>query len=195
MGAAKKHVSKVGVQIVRPLSILGRVYWVFANIVWCSTSENYITEKLTLLKPNKDNPTGFLVKALKEDWTGSQTSTSPPAKVAEDTVAKRKEAEKQVKMLERHIEKLTKEKNEIEVSIIDSLLHNELILQKAYDTVLRDIRPFFKTHIAQILHLPIKEQYKGSVFIAQGINLKCIKFYPEKFAEVHVWERQIAELR
>ena len=161
----------------------------------CSTFEQYVLEKFAVLKQtkNKDNPTGFLVKALKEDWVSSQTLALPPAKVVEDTTAKRKEAEKQVKLLERHIEKLTKEKNGVEEGIINNLLENESALQAAYDTVLQGMGPFFKTHIAQILHLPVKEQYRGSVFIAQGINLEFIKSYPEKFIETHVWEEQIAD--
>ena len=161
----------------------------------CSSFENYVIEKLAVLKQtkNKGNPTGFLVKALKEDWLSSQTLALPPAKVVEDATAKRKDAEKQMKMLARHIEKLTKEKNEEEAGIINNLLENEPALQTAYDTVLQGMGPFLKTHIAQILHLPLKEQYKGSVFIAQGINLEFIKSYPEKFIETHVWEGQIAD--
>lgn len=162
----------------------------------CSTLENYYLEKLTLLQQakNKDNPTGFLIKALKEDWVSSQTPISQTTKAPEqDSIVKRKEAEKQIKILERHIEKLTKEKNAIDTKIIETLLQTEPVLQKAYDAALQGMGPFFKTHLSQILHLSIKDQYKNNIFIAQGINIELIKSYPEKFTETSILEVQIIE--
>ena len=162
----------------------------------CTTIENYYLEKLSLLKQtkNKDNPTGFLIKALKEDWANS-TVVQPiqPEQIAKtaETATQRKAAENQIKSLGLQIEGLTNEKNEIEQKIIGVLMQDEVVLQKAYDTVLEGMGPFFKSHLAQILHLPIKEQYYGSVFITQGINFELMKSYPENFSEAQAVEIQI----
>ena len=153
----------------------------------CSTIEDYYLEKLSLLKQtkNKDNPTGFLIKALKEDWINSAAVQTEQDKKTQEMAAQRKEAVKQIKILEHLIDKLTKEKNVIDSKIIEELIQDEAILQKAYNTVLDGMGPFFKSHLSQILHLSIIEQYNGSVFIAQGINLELMKSYPEKFSVAH----------
>ncbi len=163
----------------------------------CPTLADYYLEKLALLKhtKNKDNPTGFLIKALREDWSNSAVNqTEQPLKVQE-TAIQRKEVEKQVKILVHQVEKLTEEKNDITHKIIEDLILNEEILQKAYDTVLDGMGPFFKSHLSQILHLPMMEQYRGNVFITQGINLELIKSYPEKFSATHILEVEIGECR
>ena len=159
----------------------------------CTTLENYYLEKLALLKQtkNKDNPTGFLIKALKEDWANSTSVQAEQTTKGTETATQRKVAENQIKSLGLQIERLTNEKSEIEHRIIEVLMQDAVVLQKAHDTVLEGMGPFFKSHLAQILHLPIKEQYYGSVFITQGINLELIKSYPEKFSEAQTLETQI----
>jgi plasmid replication initiation protein len=148
----------------------------------CETIEKYYLEKLALLKQakNKDNPTGFLIKALKEDWGVNQTPSQPIK--ALETVSQRRDIEKQIKILEREIEKLNKEKNAINAKIIEKMICDEALLRKAYDSVIEGLGPFFKTHLLQITHLPILEQYNTNVFIKQGVNLELIKSYAYKFS-------------
>jgi plasmid replication initiation protein len=159
----------------------------------CNTIEDYYLEKLALLKQakNKDNPTGFLIKALKEDWGVTQTP-SQPIKIKE-TVSQRKDIEKQVKTLEREVEKLNKEKNAINAKIIENMICDEPLLRKAYDSVIEGLGPFFKTHLLQITHLPILEQYNSNVFIKQGVNVELIKSYTDKFAETMAFDTKIGE--
>jgi plasmid replication initiation protein len=158
----------------------------------CATLDDYYLEKLALVRQakNKDNPTGFFVKALKEDWVGNQVINIPITK-EKDTTAQRKEAAKQVKILERQIEKWLKDKNTITANIINTLIQDEAILRKAYDTAIEGMGPFFKTHLSQITHLPIVEQYKSNIFITQSINLEMIKSYPSKFSAIEQLDEQI----
>jgi plasmid replication initiation protein len=158
----------------------------------CSTLEVYYLEKLALLRQskNKENPTGFLIKALKEDWINSQAVLA--VKTLESS-AQRKEAEKRVKAIERQIEKLNKDRNLINIKVIEGLIKDEAVLRKAYDTVIQGLGPFFKTHLAQISHLPINEQYSDNIFITQSINSELMKTYHERFIDAQALDIQIAE--
>jgi plasmid replication initiation protein len=158
----------------------------------CSTIEGYYLEKLALLRQikNKDNPTGFLIKALKEDWINSQVLLQAKN---HETSAQRKEADKKVKLIERQIEKLNKDRNLINAKVIEDLIQDEVVLREAYDTVVGGLGPFFKTHLSQISHLPIKEQYNDNIFITQSINSELMKSYLDRFTEVRALDIQIAE--
>ena len=68
-------------------------------------------------------------------------------------------------------------------------------MRKAYDSVIDGLGPFFKTHLLQITHLPILEQYNTNVFIKQGVNLELIKSYADKFSETVVFDTKIEKLK
>jgi plasmid replication initiation protein len=163
----------------------------------CTTLEAFYLEKLSLLRQakNKDNPTGFLVKALKEDWIGNSTLSVTTVIKPKETTIQRKEAEKQIKMLERQIEKLLKDKNAITEKIIANLITDENILQTAYDTVIKGMGPFFKTHLLQITHLPTLEQYKNNIFVAQSIHTELVKCFPNKFSETVALDTQLGDFK
>ncbi len=178
--------------LVQGFDIIGDVTKRAAAQLRCSTLEVYYLEKLALLRQskNKDNPTGFLIKALKEDWVSTQVVL--PIKTSE-TTAQRKEAEKKIKAIERQIEKLSKDRNSINMKVIEELIQDEFILRKAYDIVIEGLGPFFKTHLAKISHLPIKEQYNDNIFITQSIHSELMKLYHDRFTDAQDLDIQIAE--
>ncbi len=178
--------------LVQGFDIIGDVTKRAAAQLRCSTLEVYYLEKLALLRQskNKDNPTGFLIKALKEDWVSTQVVL--PIKTSE-TTAQRKEAEKKIKAIERQIEKLSKDRNSINMKVIEELIQDEFILRKAYDIVIEGLGPFFKTQLAKISHLPIKEQYNDNIFITQSIHSELMKLYHDRFTDAQDLDIQIAE--
>ena len=140
-------------------------------------------EKLELTKhsANKDNAAGFFIKALKGDWISTKALQVAKAK---ESAKQRKEMVNKVKVLSAKIEKLSIQKDATKTPIIAELIADDTILKTAYDTVFSEMSNFMKQHNADVLHLPIREQYEKSVGINSGVNMYLLQNYADKFKQI-----------
>ena len=53
---------------------------------------------------------------------------------------------------------------------------------------------FMKKHDANVLHLPIREQYKKAVGISSGVGVYLMEHYPDSFKQVANIDKQIKQL-
>lgn len=149
----------------------------------CKTLENYYLEKLELTKHSAktDKAAGYFISALKEDWTNSKTlKKSKQEKAAKEI----REARKKFEATQRRINQLSQLREDKKAPIIEKLIEEEGVLQTAYDATLAKMGSFMKKHIANVLHLPIKEQYEKAVSITNGINIYLMENYSNRFEEV-----------
>lgn len=149
----------------------------------CKTLENYYLEKLELTKHSAktDKAAGYFISALKEDWTNNNTlKKSKQEKAAKEI----REARKQLDTTQSKLDKLSRLRESKKAPIIAELIAEEEVLQTAYDTTLAKMGSFMKKHIANVLHLPIKEQYEQAIAIGNGINIYLMENYPNRFEEV-----------
>lgn len=153
-----------------------------AVIKRCETLGNYYLEKLELTKHSNTNgnAAGFFIKALKEDWVNNKTVAKMKAM---ETAKKRSAAKKELEKLTAHIDKLSTKREEIKQPIIAELIRDDSILEAAYHHVTKEMGSFMKTHLKDVLHLPVREQYEKAIFISSGVGVYLMQNYPEQFKE------------
>ena len=158
----------------------------------CQTLENYYLEKLELTKHSNTNgnAAGFFVKALKEDWVNNKTVAKAKATKA---AKERHAAQKKLEKLSAQIDKLSKKKKATIEPIIAELIADDNILEAAYDHVTQEMGEFMKKHLSDVLHLPIREQYKKALFVSSGVAVYLMENYPDPFKEVAAIDTQVQE--
>jgi plasmid replication initiation protein len=161
-----------------------------AVIKRCETLQSYYLEKLELTKysANSGNAAGYFIKALKEDWVHSKTLKKAKA---ESAAKERTKAEKKLKSITAKIEKLSKQKEAAKTPIITKLIADDTILETAYNEVIAGMGSFMKKHYANVLHLPIREQYKKAIGISSGVGVYLMENYPDQFKEIATIDNQI----
>ncbi|MEO1262056.1 MAG: replication initiation protein [Bacteroidota bacterium] len=159
----------------------------------CKTLENYYLEKLTLAErsKNKNNAAGFIIKALREDWVSDKTFREIKSREA---IKKRKKKEREVKVLQDRLEKLAKKRDLVKAPIIEGLMIDDAVANSVYETVMGEMGSLLKKHLSEVSTLPIREQYEGSIFLKNGMNLELAERFPEKFSEVQVIQEQIDQI-
>jgi len=198
LGISEQNIAKYlakGFDIIQDASKKDAVIKRFENL------ENYYLEKLELLKDSpsaqsNNNSAGFLVKALKEDWTNSATLKKQKEKIYTEELGK---AKKQYLKITRNISTLDEKKKELETTVIKELVSNKELLETAYNDAILGIADFMKKHImssdgSTIFSLPIKEQYEKSFQIKIYTNIKLRELHPKNFAEISKMESQKAKL-
>ena len=159
----------------------------------CETLQAYYLEKLELtrLSTDRENSAGYFIKALKEDWTNNKVAKKVKA------VARTKErssAKKQFSQLNQKIEILSAQKKSLKSPVIAELVANDEILEKAYHHVIEGMSKFMKEHIADIIHLPIRQQYEKTIGISSGVGVYLMEHYPDSFKQVANIDKQIKQL-
>lgn len=159
----------------------------------CKNLEGYYQEKLALAERsnNQNNTAGFIIKALKEDWISDKTLRDHKIRVA---TKKQSEKENKIKALEKQVDELSVKRDALKAPVIEALMDDESIAKPVYEAVMGEMGEFMKKHLAKVLHLPIREQYKESVFIQNGMNVEFAKRYPDKFAEAQKAQVQIDQI-
>ena len=167
----------------------------------CSTLENYYLEKLELLKnspsaQSKSNAAGFLVQALREDWTSSAALKKQQEK---KYIEERSKAEKKYRRLIKETENISKQEDSLKEEIIKKLIVDKQLLEDAYTMAMKGLGDFMKKHIKSmdginIFSLPIEKQYNKSHNINLYTNFKIRTLRPENFIEVDKLETQKAKL-
>ena len=115
----------------------------------CVTIETYYAEKAALLSSSKtENPAGFIIKALQEDWLTSKT-----IKAIEEQKAVRQHRQQQnlLKQLEKQFETLKQQYQKAQTGIIDRLIADATHFQTAYDGVMNqfDTASLFNRSVRQ----------------------------------------------
>lgn len=147
----------------------------------CSNLNNYYIEKLELTKISNtnDNPAGFLIKALKEDWVNGKTKNEQKK---QEHLAKQKKLRQQITVLEKQKETLLKKQKAIREPILTKLLKDQTKFEKAFKEVITQD----ETNKIRLIkpNLSPLENYQKNMFIRSQINTIFEKTYPELFIEV-----------
>ena len=161
----------------------------------CRTIETYYAEKITLLrsaKPDMGNPTGFLIKALQEDWI-----TSKATKEIENQKLLKALHEKQsrIKQLEKRLDIMQKHSTELQKPIFEKLASDELIFMATYKAVLAefDENSYFHQTLRQS-NSP-QEAYKNSTALNSIMNNHFFKCYPTEFESIKPSAEEIESVR
>ena len=146
----------------------------------CSNLNAYYLEKLelTLLSNTNNNPAGFLVKALKEDWVNGKTKSEQKKK---DYLAKHKKLRQQLIDLEKQRETLIEKQKSMREPILAKLLNDKTEFEKVFQEAKaqdekNNVR-FIKTNLSSL------ENYHNSMFVSSQINAIFEKKHPELFLE------------
>jgi plasmid replication initiation protein len=146
----------------------------------CSNLNNYYLEKLELTKLSNtnNNPAGFLVKALKEDWVNGKTKNEEKKK---EYLAKQKKQRQQLAALEKQKESLIKQQKNMREPILSKLLNDETkfepVFKEAKEQDLKNNVRFIKANLSPL------ENYHNSMFVSSQINAIFEKKHPQLFVE------------
>jgi len=163
----------------------------------CKTIGNYYLEKIDLYENSpsaqaKENAAGFLISALKGDWT---TSKNLQKAKSNEKAKGRKEAEKKIKALNLNIEKLSLQKDELNKPILAELISDKSILEIAHVRALETMGTFFQNNHRELLSKPIAEQYQANRFLAVSISMELYKMFPERFTEAAKLDKIIGDTK
>jgi hypothetical protein len=100
----------------------------------CPTIEDYYAEKATLLNTSKtENPAGFIIKALQEDWL---TSKASQAIEEQKTIRENRQRQSQIKQLEKQFDTLKRDYQTAVEPIFERLSNEENAFLAAYNGVM-----------------------------------------------------------
>lgn len=158
----------------------------------CQTLNAYYLEKVLLTKNSKlkSNPTGFLIKALQEDWVSNNALS---ARKKKDNAATARKAHQKIKQLKRQIAKLEKEHKEAFTSIINTLLSNEKILKDAFSAI--QLEDNTKTYKILKPNLSAIENYKDSPVCRSHFHIYFEDKYPNLFVKVNQLYADMKKMR
>jgi hypothetical protein len=149
----------------------------------CVDIETYYAEKLTLLKttkPDVENPVGYLIKALQEDWVSSKASKEVEN---QRQLNEQREKHNQAKKLEKQIELAQKQYNAMLKPIFEKLASNPALFMEAYETVLATYLP--ETMFYKMIkgHSTPQLAYKNSTALYSLINNYFVQNFAFEFGE------------
>jgi len=157
----------------------------------CCSLNNYYLEKLKLtrLSNTNNNPAGFLIKALKEDWVSAKAKNEQKKK---DYLAKKKKLKIELLALEKQHELLNREYKAKREPIFLKLINDEEIFIEAFQELQKEDQ---KNNIKIIKsNQTALENYKNSIFFSSHINSIFERKYPELFIDVNKISRKIKEI-
>lgn len=152
--------------------------------VRCSDIEAYYNEKIVLLrnsKPEMDNPTGFLIKALQEDWiSGKVVKELDTQKV----VKTNRDKHLRIKQLEKQIELAQKQYAALQIPIYAKLAAQEDTFMAAYTAVLAKFGE--DTHFSRSIKAMATPQaaYQNSVSLNSMMGGYFLENYPAEFKDL-----------
>lgn len=147
----------------------------------CGNIEAYYNEKIALLrhsKPDMENPTGFLIKALQEDWMSGKVTKELDM---QKTVKTNRDKQLCIKQLEKQIELAQKQYAALQVPIYATLAAQEDTFMAAYNAVLSEFEEgtYFSRSIKEMTTPQVA--YQNSVALNSMMNGYFLKNYPDAF--------------
>lgn len=162
------------------------------------TIGDYYLDKMNLLTAantiqNKANPAGFLIQALREDWTKAKIErTAPKQQKAKSTKAN---IQKNIKTIEKQIATLNNQKSKLVEPVINILFKDKATIEKTYDSALEKMGDFFKRTHQELLTKPILEQYQSNPFIKSYMKGELYNLFPNKFLNANDLQTKIDQLQ
>lgn len=166
----------------------------------CTNIEAYYLEKISLLQQSRtkggDNPAGFFITALKQDWQSSSTVKEQQKKTAQ---AQRRQARQILAGLEAEKERLNAQHETKRKAAIEELLADEEIFSSFYAQAVMKMGNLKAVSIKP--DLSPRENYQASPILSSSIHLLLEKAYPQTFhplvtsrQEIEAVEKKIKEL-
>jgi hypothetical protein len=161
----------------------------------CGTIEVYYNEKIALLrhsKPEMDNPTGFLIKALQEDWMSGKATKELDA---QNTVKINRDKHLYIKQLEKKIELAQKQYAALQVPIFEKLAAQKDSFMAAYNAVLSEFEEgtYFSRTIKDMATPQIA--YRDSVALNSMMGGYFLKNYPDEFKGIQTIADAISRMK
>lgn len=150
----------------------------------CPTIEDYYAEKATLLNASKtENPAGFIIKALQEDWL---TSKAAQAIVEQKTIRENRQRQSQIKQLEKRLDTLKKDYQTAIDPIFERLAHDGNAFLAAYNGVMSqyDASSMFSRSLSQ--YPTIQAAYRGNTALLSLMNDYFKKHFSIEFESLTV---------
>lgn len=147
----------------------------------CGEIAAYYNEKIALLrnsKPDMENPTGFLIKALQEDWMSGKVAKELDT---QKTVKASRDKNLRIKQLEKQIELAQKQYANLQVPIYAELAAHEDTFMVAYKAVLSKFEEgtYFSRSIKEMATPQVA--YQNSVALNSMMNGYFLENYPAAF--------------
>ncbi len=163
--------------------------------VRCVTIEAYYDEKIMLLrssKPDMENPTGFFIKALQEDWMSSKVTKERDTQATAKT---NREKHLLIKKLEKQIELAQKQYAALQIPIYEKLAAQEETFMAAYNAVMSEFEEgsYFSRTIKAISTPQIA--YKDSVALNSMMCGYFLKNYPNEFIGIQNIAEAISKMK
>jgi plasmid replication initiation protein len=161
----------------------------------CGTIEIYYNEKIALLrnsKPEMDNPTGFLIKALQEDWMSGKATKELDT---QNTVKINRDKHLLIKQLEKQIELAQKQYAALQVPIFEKLAAQKDTFMAAYNAVLSEFEEgtYFSRTIKDMATPQIA--YRDSVALNSMMGGYFLKNYPDEFKGIQTIADAISRMK
>lgn len=150
----------------------------------CPTIEDYYAEKANLLNASKtENPAGFIVKALQEDW---HTSKAAQAVVEQKTIRENRQRQNQIKQLEKKLDALKKDYQTAIEPIFERLANDGKAFNTAYSGVMEqyDETALFSRIVSQFQTPQVA--YQGNMALRSLMNEYFKKHFEEAFVSLSV---------
>jgi plasmid replication initiation protein len=163
--------------------------------VRCGNIEAYYNEKIVLLrssKPEMDNPTGFLIKALQEDWISGKVIKELDT---QKTVKTNRDKHVLIKQLEKKIELAQKQYAVSKIPIYEKLAAQEDTFMVAYNAVLSGFEEgtYFSRTIKDMATPQIA--YRDSVALNSMMRDYFLKNYPNEFKGIQAIANAISKMK
>lgn len=147
----------------------------------CGSIEAYYNEKIALLqhsKPDMENPTGFLIKALQEDWMSGKVAKELDT---QKTAKTNRDKHLRIKQLEKQIELAQKQYAALQIPIYAKLAAQEDTFMAAYNAVLSEFEEgtYFSRSIKEMATPQVA--YQNSVALNSMMGGYFLKNYPDAF--------------
>ena len=155
----------------------------------CPTIEDYYAEKATLLNASKtENPAGFIIKALQEDWL---TSKAAQAIVEQKTIRENRQRQSQIKQLEKRLDTLKRDYQTAIDPIFERLAHDGNTFLAAYNGVMSqyDASSMFSRSLSQ--YPTIQAAYQGNAALRSLMNDYFKKHFSLEFESLAVLADEI----
>ncbi len=159
----------------------------------CPTIEDYYSEKATLLNASKtENPAGFIIKALQEDWL---TSKASQAIVEQKTIRENRQRQNQIKQLEKRLDTLKRDYQTVLEPIFERLANDGNTFLAAYNGVMSqyDESSLFNRSVAQFP--TIQAAYQGNTALRSLMNDYFKKHFSVAFEGVIVLAEEIEGIK
>ena len=146
-------------------------------------------------KTKSDNPAGFLIKALREDWT---TPATFQAKKNDEFAAQKKKEKAYIASLEAQKKQLSKEFDELRKPIFNELLLDPKEVQEVFNIVVKTqlYKDFIEPNLSPL------ENYHKSYFLQARMDKEFEKRHSPLFSKsnqilekIKVLDKQIEKLK